>query len=111
MIIPCIKATVENRENEITQITKQLECLNSELEKSKRKLEGASRDKDQLRLHCQNQIAMQKNQFERQLNESNVELEKWQSQETVVYLKNEPSLKQESPIRDELEPRIRNRIY
>ena len=90
MIIPCIKATVENRENEITQITKQLECLNSELEKSKRKLEGASRDTDQLRLHCQNQIAMQKNQFERQLNELNVELEKWQSQETVVYLKNKP---------------------
>ena len=82
-----IKATVENRENEITQITKQLECLNSELEKSKRKLEASSRDEDQLRLHCQNQISMQKNQFERQLNESNVELEKWQSQERSFILK------------------------
>ena len=32
------------------------------------------------KLKCQNQLSMQKNQFERQLNETQVELEKWQSE-------------------------------
>lgn len=54
------QTVIENREAEITDLTKQLALQTSEVEKGKRQIEDMRREQDDVQLKCQNQLSMQK---------------------------------------------------